>query len=123
MTDSLRAEADRRRAQIEEARHPNTEPSLALLDYAGAYEDAMYGRGHVTVEDGRLVLRLGPAFVGDLDHWHHDTFEVRWRDPSLGTRFVTFSLDAAGSVQRMNIQGMVDFARVADAPDAVGLER
>jgi CubicO group peptidase (beta-lactamase class C family) len=121
--DSVRAEAAARRARVEEARHPNTEPSLSLSEYAGEYEDAMYGTGRVTVENGGLILRLGPAFVGDLAHWHHDTFEVRWRDPSLGTTFVSFGLDAMGKVRGMDLQGMVEFARVADASDAVGAGR
>jgi len=112
--DSLLSEAKAGRAEVEAARQAGTQPSLPLADYAGEYEDAMYGSGRVVVENGGLVLRLGPAFVGDLEHWHHNTFEVQWRDPTLGTMFATFGLDAMGSVRGMDVQGIAEFDRVGD---------
>jgi len=118
--DSLLSEAEAGRAEVEAARQAGTQPSLPLADYAGEYEDAMYGGGRVVVENGGLVLRLGPSFVGDLEHWHHNTFEVQWRDPTLGTMFATFSLDAMGSVREMDVQGIAEFDRVGDLPGSDG---
>ena len=68
--------------KIEDARVPNTKPSLPLSTYAGTYTGAMYGDAKVTLEDGKLVLRLLPSqfFLGDLEHWHFDVFRIKWRD-------------------------------------------
>jgi CubicO group peptidase (beta-lactamase class C family) len=80
------------------ARVAGTRPSLALEKYVGAYLDSLYGEGRVRMENGRLVLTLGPAFVGDLEHWHYDTFRARWRDRLLGSMLVAFTLNTAGEV-------------------------
>lgn len=54
------------------------------------------------------MLRFSPApnFVGDLEHWHYDTFRVKWRDQIVypfPKGFVTFTLDAQGAVGEMKI--------------------
>jgi CubicO group peptidase (beta-lactamase class C family) len=90
------------------ARDTASKPSLPLAGYAGPYADAMYGDASIALEPckadcrvaERLVLRFGhsPAFVGDLEHWQHDTFVARWRTSGLADAFVTFSLTADGTV-------------------------
>ncbi|HYE64045.1 MAG TPA: DUF3471 domain-containing protein, partial [Pyrinomonadaceae bacterium] len=94
--------------KTEDARVPNTKPSLPLQGYAGAYTGEMYGEAKITEENGRLVLRLVPApsFVGDLEHWHFDTFRLKWRD-SVSYPFprglVSFTLNPEGKVDEMKI--------------------
>ncbi|HYP52835.1 MAG TPA: serine hydrolase [Pyrinomonadaceae bacterium] len=93
---------------LEESRRPDTKPSLPLSASAGTYTGAMYGDARVEAENGRLVLRLIPApnFVGDLEHWHLDTFRVKWRDSIVypfPRGFVTFTLDARGRIDGMKI--------------------
>jgi CubicO group peptidase (beta-lactamase class C family) len=94
--------------KIVDARVPNTKPSLALANYAGTYGGEMYGDATVSVEDGRLVLRLLPApnFVADLEHWHYDTFLIHWR-PSVAYNFprgfVTFTIDKMGKADELKI--------------------
>ncbi len=48
----------------------------------------MYGDATVSNENGKLVLRLLPApnFVADLEHWHYNTFRIKWR-PSVAYNF------------------------------------
>jgi hypothetical protein len=42
-----------------------------------------------------------PALVGDMEHWQHDTFIVRWRDRELrADAYVTFALNPDGSIER-----------------------
>lgn len=91
--------------EMEEARVAGTQPSLALEGYTGTYADAMYGEVVVRLEGDGLVLRRGPNFVGDLEHWHYDTFQVDWRDDSMGESFATFSLDARAEAVEVNLQG------------------
>jgi CubicO group peptidase (beta-lactamase class C family) len=89
--------------KAEEAKRvPNTHPSLALDRYAGTYADSLYGSVIVRMENGRLVLDVAPKMIGDLAHWHYDTFKVTWRDHRDGTNMVTFALDANGQIDTMS---------------------
>lgn len=101
-----RQEAARQAADA--ARKPNTRTTLDLKDYVGAYRDELYGDINVVMENGRLVLKFVPSpnFVADLDHWHYDTFVIRWR-PSVAYNFprgfVTFTIDKNGRTDEMKI--------------------
>lgn len=94
--------------KVEEARVPNTKPSLPLSSYVGTYGGQMYGDAKVSEENGRLVVRLVPSpnYVGDLEHWHFDTFRIKWRDSVVypyPRGWVTFQLDPQGKVSEMKI--------------------
>lgn len=99
-------------------RVPNTQPSLPLERYAGTYADTLYGNAEVSLENGKLVLRFGPSFTGDLEPWNYDTFRVTWRAAREGTAFVTFTLDALGRVDRMEVEGITTFHAVPAAAAA-----
>jgi CubicO group peptidase (beta-lactamase class C family) len=114
-------------AGIDAGRASGTHPSLALERYAGRYEDKMYGQAAVALENGKLVLRFipSPDFVADLEHWHYDSFLLRWRDQlsyPFPKGFVTFELSAQGKVVGMKIDqpnndfnfDELDFRRVSD---------
>ncbi|MCM3871089.1 MAG: serine hydrolase [Pyrinomonadaceae bacterium] len=103
--EAARKDADRRR---ELSRVPQTKLSLPVSAYAGTYSGDMFGEARVTEEEGKLVLRFlpSPFFVGDLEHWHFDTFRVKWRDSIVYPfvrGFVTFTLNAQGRVDEMKI--------------------
>ncbi|RYD30078.1 MAG: DUF3471 domain-containing protein, partial [Verrucomicrobiaceae bacterium] len=91
-------------------------PSLPLPGYAGIYTDAWYGDISLTEENGRLVMRFThtPSMIGDLEHWAHDTFAVRWRDRNLrADAFVTFALNPDGSIDQAKMRAIspaVDFS-------------
>ncbi len=90
-------------ARATAARDRQSKPSLLLERYAGAYEDAWYGPIEIEHRNGKLVIRFGrtPSLVGDLEHWQHDTFVVRWRDRELrADAYVTFSLEPDGRIER-----------------------
>jgi len=99
------AEADRK---LVESRVLNTKPSLSLKDYAGNYTDQLYGDASLAEENGKLVLRFvqSPNFVADLEHWHYDTFQIKWR-PSVAYNFprgfVIFTIDKMGKTDEMKI--------------------
>jgi len=94
--------------KVDAARVANTKPSLALKDYVGAYSDDLYGAVNIAEENGRLVMRFShsPNFVADLDHWHYDTFQIKWR-PSVAYNFprgfVTFTIDKDGKTDELKI--------------------
>lgn len=89
------------------ARAANTKPSLALKDYAATYS-SLLGDAVIAEENGRLVLRMAqsPNLVADLEHWHFDTFQIRWR-PSVAYNFprgfVVFTIDQNGKTDELKI--------------------
>ncbi len=95
------------------AERPQSQPSLPLAGYAGAYADSWYGPIAITEADGQLTIdfRQTPGMVGPLEHWAYDTFVARWPDPLIEPAFVTFALDAAGKPARITMKA---FSPVAD---------
>ena len=94
--------------KIDDARIRDTKPSLSLASYAGTYSDKMYGDVAIVEENGKLVMRFlpSPNFVADLEHWHYDTFQIKWR-PSVAYNFprgfVTFTLDKNGKTDQLKV--------------------
>jgi CubicO group peptidase (beta-lactamase class C family) len=101
------SEATEKRAA--DARDTSSKPSLPLEKYAGTYTDAWYGDIVIAQENGKLVMRFthSPPLTGDLEHWQHDTFVVRWRDRELrADAYVIFALDADGSVDQIKMRAV-----------------
>jgi hypothetical protein len=109
--ERARARADSARARREAERVVDTRPSHAASDYVGRYGHPLYGTAEVRAEEAALVVEVGPQFVGDLEHWHYDTFRVTWHDPYLGRDFVTFRLDRQGRIAEVEIAGFGTFQR------------
>ncbi len=104
-TTKGQAAAKAEEAQAEAAQVKGTKPSLEQSKYAGTYTSPLYGDAKITEENGKLVLQLVPApnFIGDLEHWHYDTFRVKWRDSvryAFPKGYVTFSLKAKREIGR-----------------------
>jgi hypothetical protein len=76
-----------------------------LSKYAGTYHDSLYGSATIKTEDGHLVARFG-GFTGDMEHWHHDTFQATARDKTLGKMFLTFGVNAVAEVDGFRLEGM-----------------
>jgi hypothetical protein len=79
-----------------------TSPSLEPGAYTGTYGGDLYGEAKVWLEDGKLVLQLQPApeLIGDLTHWHYDTYRIQWRRdfPWFGDGTVQFLFNKYGDV-------------------------
>lgn len=94
--------------KLNTSRVPNTKPSLDLKDYIGTYSGELYGDAEIIQENGKLILRLKPApnFVADLEHWHYDTFRIKWRPTvayNFPAGFVTFTIDKNGKADNLEI--------------------
>ena len=109
---AARARGLENRRRVEAARVAGTTPTLSLDRYASVYADSMYGEIRVTRENDRLVMSFGPEYVGDLSHWHYDTFEAVYRNKALGRGFVTFKLNHQGQVTGLEIPDLATFNRV-----------
>jgi CubicO group peptidase (beta-lactamase class C family) len=105
MYDSVDAEAAARRTALEAKRVPDTRPSLALERYAGTYADSTRGSVAITLAGDHLVFARSPFLTADLEHWHFDTFALRWRNAWLGPMLVTFRLAADGTVEGLEWEG------------------
>jgi hypothetical protein len=104
---------DAQTAEVEKAsssaRAAASTPSLPLEAYAGTYRDRWYGEIEIALEGARLVLRFtrSPSLVGDLEHWQHDTFVVRWRDRELrADAFISFALGPEGRVEQARMRAV-----------------
>lgn len=102
----------------ESERVTGTNPSVSLDRYAGTYRNDLYGDVKVAFNNGKLNLRFGPAFTGDLEHWHYDTFRARFFAAGDAKVFVTFALNAQGKLDTLTLgmPGMAEypFKRVAE---------
>ncbi len=87
--------------KAEGSRAANSKPSLPLEKYAGTYNDAWYGPITIRQEGAGLTISFDhtPGMIGDLQHWQYDTFKAHWRVHTIEDAFVTFSLNADGSIE------------------------
>ena len=106
--------------KAEAERIKDTRPSLALGEYAGTYKNDLYGEVKVSHQNGKLGVRFGPAFDGDLEHWHYDTFRAKFVTSGVSYAPMTFGLNAQGKIDTltMNLPGVTDypFKRVPETP-------
>lgn len=98
-------------------------PARALDTYAGTYANPYFGPATIRVEDGRLVLSLGPKpVVATLGHWNGDTFTFAPSGESAtpgSLSEVTFAVkgrSATGmTVELLDEAGLGTFTRQAPA--------
>jgi len=106
MYDSADARTAERRGERAANRVPNTNPSLPLDRYAGTFADSAVGTAVVELKDGGLTFRESPFLSGALEHWHYDTFVVRWANAWIAPLFVTFHIGPDGTVTDAAMDGV-----------------
>ncbi len=113
-TESIQKAWDAEKKETEQ-RNRNSRPSLAWEDYAGEYSDPWYGRVVLSLESGRLLLKMAnsPALQADLEHWQYDTFRAVFRDRTVPDAFLTFHLNPQGKVENLKMSAcstLADFS-------------
>jgi hypothetical protein len=91
------------------ARAKDSKPSLPLAKYAGTYRDAWYGDVTLALAGDRLVMQFAKTkqLIGDLEHWQHDTFIVKWRDRSVNAdAWVSFALTPDGGIDAIKMSAV-----------------
>ena len=106
-----RDKAKAERKKKEDERVKGTQPSLALEKYTGTFEHEMYGPATVALEDGKLIMKFYPKYVGEMRHWQYDTFEVVWNDRNLGKETITFVLNSRGTVGSLRWEEVGEFQK------------
>ncbi len=102
-------DADEHWQKLLAGRAADSKPSLPLARYAGTYRDAWYGDVFVREEAGRLVVQFSKTaqLLGDVEHWQHDSFIVRWRDRALNAdAFLSFALNPDGSIREARMEAI-----------------
>lgn len=87
-------------------RAAKSQPSLPLAAYDGEYQDAWYGKATIQAVGAKRVLSFAktPDLTGELEHFQHNTFIVRWKERNFNAdAYVTFSLNPDGSIERMKM--------------------
>jgi CubicO group peptidase (beta-lactamase class C family) len=105
--DEMHAKEKARLAKNSAARASKSLPSLPRSAYDGDYQDPWYGIASIKHVGGRQVLSLSrtPDLSGELEHYQHDTFIVRWKERNFNAdAYVTFALNPDGSIERMKMQ-------------------
>ncbi|ALN57443.1 beta-lactamase [Lysobacter enzymogenes] len=125
-----RGKADEDWAKHLKARDARSKPSLPLSGYAGAYRDPWYGDVFIEQAGSKLRLRFGRTkdLTGELSHWQHDTFIVRWDQRWLNAdAFLNFALTPDGKVRELRMEAVspltdfsFDFQDLRLAPVAAG---
>jgi CubicO group peptidase (beta-lactamase class C family) len=88
------------------ARAAKSAPSLPLASYDGEYEDAWYGKISIRAEGKKHIMSFArtPDLTGELEHFQHDTFIVRWKERNFNAdAYVSFALNPDGSIERMKM--------------------
>jgi hypothetical protein len=111
LVKELEAKEKEKEAKQQAERAKDTRPSLPLEKYAGKFTQDLYGDAEVKLEKDKLVLVRQPAIVADLEHWHYDTFQAKYRDRVIDRQLITFQLDAAGKVKALELPELGAFTR------------
>jgi CubicO group peptidase (beta-lactamase class C family) len=101
------AKEQARLATTKAARAGKSQPSLARSAYDGDYQDPWYGIATIKHAAGKQILSFArtPDLTGELEHFQHDTFIVRWKERNFNAdAYVTFALNPDGSIERMKMQ-------------------
>jgi CubicO group peptidase (beta-lactamase class C family) len=104
----LKAEGQAKRDEAQKSRIAGTQPTLALADYAGVYEDPLYGTATVTEEAGSLLMAREGELRARLEHWSHDTWKATWDMDWVSPVFVRFEVDARGRASRLFLGDLDD---------------
>lgn len=105
--DEAHAKEQARLAKASASRAAKSQPSLPRASYDGEYQDPWYGSATIKHVGGKQVLAFSrtPDLTGELEHFQHDTFIVRWKERNFNAdAYVTFALNPDGSIERMKMQ-------------------
>jgi CubicO group peptidase (beta-lactamase class C family) len=103
-------------AKANTTRAAKSSPSLPLAAYDGEYEDRWYGKVAIKQVGNKRVMSFlkTPDLTGELEHFQHDTFIVRWKDRHFNAdAYVSFSLNPDGTIERMKmapVSSEIDFS-------------
>lgn len=88
-------------------------PSHPLEHYTGTFENQLYGLVQIRLENGELVLEVGPArWKGRLTHWSNDTFTLQWPTINSGNEQLTYMFGPEGQASEIQTETLGTFRRM-----------
>jgi hypothetical protein len=98
-SENAETEADKKRVL-------NTHPTLPLNEYAGIYEDPLYGKVVISFDNNELSFLVNNNnSVGKLTHWNYDSFKAEYAKKWYGKSDLQFQLNINGKVESINLDG------------------
>ena len=96
------------------ARQIKTKTSRPINDYAGIYFDPLWGEVEIIKSKSILELKVSSQLTARLEHWHYDTFNLKWSRKWMGDSLLSFGLaETDGSVESLSI-GNRRYRRISD---------
>lgn len=95
----------------EAARTKDTTPSLSLDAYTGTYSQDFMGDLRITREGDTMRVYLTDTLKGELEHWQHNSFRLRYDAPRLGFGWLNFQLDSRAQITGVAVEFLGDFTR------------
>lgn len=96
------------------SRQIRTKTSKSIIDYTGIYFDPMWGEVEVFKSKNTLALKVSSQLNAKLEHWHYDTFNVKWSRKWMRDTLLSFGLaETDGSVESLSI-GNRRYRRISD---------
>lgn len=92
----------------------NTSPSLPLDNYAGTYQDELYGTTQIIFEKNQLKVIINNVLKGSLSHYHFNTFKTTYTKKQYPPNYYTFQLNNNGKINTVVIGGIA-FKRIYPA--------
>jgi CubicO group peptidase (beta-lactamase class C family) len=96
---------DKRIADIKNSRVSSTKPSIVKDKLVGKYQSDIYGIIEVKYENEKLRLYFEDAsrLTASLEHWHFDTYEIKWDEKHAWFDFGTLQFLINN---KLEVQGM-----------------
>ena len=104
---SLRKDAAAKQQQQLAKRVSGTQPSLPQNAWTGTYENPLYGKVEMKIENGVLRAVSGDWLQMTLQHWHYDTYRGTYDKAWLDPAWVQLRMDKiSGQAAGMEIDGI-----------------
>jgi CubicO group peptidase (beta-lactamase class C family) len=92
-------------APEEPKRIANTSPSLTIDKMLGTYKHLQYGTVEITKTKKGIQFNLNNTVIGNLSHWHYDTYQIDFDLKMYGKAMVNFRLNAEAKVSYIEVFG------------------
>jgi CubicO group peptidase (beta-lactamase class C family) len=89
---------------------PSGPSSLPVADYAGTYEDSLYGILRIELAGEGLGLEFSDIRRGPLEHLGGDAFRITWSEPRFGEGIARFQVEQ-GRAAAVEVEGLTTFRR------------
>jgi len=103
----IRDERKKKEKEFESKRVSSTRTSLELKDYAGTYDNELFGKAWIRLAGDSLILSFRNNINAPLHHWPYNTFRGKFENEWMGNALVNFNLGPEGTVTSVSIDDMI----------------